>query len=129
MRYHVKNSPEGWTYEEIAVKDVRYTINLLTRVLVAKVEDLPRLVTILRSLPVVQGDPNWRCRTWIANALAVLARDGKALGTSELNWQSIEVTARHYVAQKAAAGRYQHVEDMLKPKPTWDLLENRESVA
>jgi hypothetical protein len=59
--------------------------------------------------------------------LAEIARDGKAVGTSELDWQKIEATVRQYVGEKAAAGRYQNAADMLKPKPTWDMLENKET--
>ncbi|EME42134.1 hypothetical protein DOTSEDRAFT_36062 [Dothistroma septosporum NZE10] len=85
-RYHVKNTPvDGWKYEEVELDNVRNTNSLLARILIAKVEDLTRLTTILRSVPVVQDDPNWRCRTWIATALSVLERDGKAVGTSQLN--------------------------------------------
>jgi len=61
--------------------------------------------------------------------LAELARDGKAVGTSQLDWEVVEATARQYVARKAAAGRYERVEDVLKPKPTWDMLEGQETVA
>lgn len=67
-------------------------------------------------------------RTWVANALAEILRDGNALGTSELNWQKIEETAREYVSKKTAAGRYQNMADILKPKPTWDMLENKEII-
>lgn len=45
-----------------------------------------------------------------------------------LDWTRLEAFARQYVAQKTADGRYQNALDMLKPKPTYDLLENRESV-
>jgi hypothetical protein len=93
------------------------------------VEDQKRLTAILRSIPVVQNDPNWRCRSWIASALAELAKDGKAVGTSQLKWEKVEMTARQYVAQKAAAGRYQRAEQTLLPKPTWNMLENKEAVA
>lgn len=120
---------EGWKYEEVELDNVRNTNSLLARVLIAKVEDLQRLITILRSVPVVQDDPNWRCRTWIATALSVLKRDGRAVGTSQLNCETIEATARQYVAQNAPAGRYQRVEDLLKPKPTWDMLENKETTS
>ncbi|KAI5369202.1 hypothetical protein Slin14017_G000810 [Septoria linicola] len=129
-RYHVRNTPtQGWKYEEAELHNVRTTNNLLARILIAKVEDHERLVAILRSIPIVQNDPNWRCRSWIANALAELAKDDKAVGTSQLNWAVVEMTARQYVARKTAAGRYQRAEDMLKPKPTWDMLENKETVA
>ncbi|CAO2657606.1 Nn.00g037320.m01.CDS01 [Neocucurbitaria sp. VM-36] len=126
--YHVKKTPFGWTYEEIPLENVRATNSLLARILIAKIEDEQRLIALLRQLPVVQGDPNWRCRTWVASALAEIAKDGKCVGTAELNWQKIEAFARQYVADKTASGRYRSAADMLEPKPTWDMLENKESV-
>ncbi|KAH6651582.1 hypothetical protein BKA67DRAFT_660381 [Truncatella angustata] len=128
-RYHVKNSPLGWTYEEIPLENVRTTNSLLARILIAKIEDEQRLIALLRQLPVIQGDPNWRCRTWIAGALAEIARDGKCLGTAQLDWHKIEAFARHYVGDKTASGRYHSAADLIKPKPTWDMLENKEIVA
>lgn len=76
----------------------------------------------------MQDDPNWGCRTWVANALAGIEKDGKCVGTAELNWQKIEEVARKYVGDKTASGRYRDAADMMKPKPTWDMLENKESV-
>jgi hypothetical protein len=88
MRFHVKNSPSnGWQYEEVELRDVRTTTSLLARIVVAKVEDQKRLMAILRKIPVVQNDANWRCRSWIASALAELTKDGKAVGTSQLGWE------------------------------------------
>ncbi|RMZ68426.1 hypothetical protein GMOD_00010077 [Pyrenophora seminiperda CCB06] len=128
-RYHVKNSPlGGWIFEEIALENVRTTTNLLARILVAKIQDEKRLVALLRGIPVVQDDPNWRCRTWVASALAEIEKDGKCVGTAELDWQKIEAIARQYVRNKTDNGRYQTTADLLKPKPTWDLLENKEIV-
>lgn len=100
----------------------------MARILIAKVEDEQRLIALLRRLPVVQGDPNWRCRTWVASALAEIAKDGKCVGTAELDWPKIEAAARQYVAKKTASGRYGSSADMTKPKPTWDLVENKEIV-
>ncbi|KAH7396968.1 hypothetical protein DE146DRAFT_61908 [Phaeosphaeria sp. MPI-PUGE-AT-0046c] len=127
-RYHVKNSPLGWVYEEIPLENVRTTNSLLARILIAKIEDEQRLISLFRGLPVTQGDTNWRCRTWIASGLAEIAKDGGCVGTAELNWEKIEAFARQYVREKTASGRYQSAADLLKPKPTWDMLENRESV-
>lgn len=130
FRYHVRNTPAaGWKYEEEELKNVQNTINLLARIVIAKVEDHSRLVAILRRLPVIQNDPSWRCRSWIGSALEELARDGKAVGTSHLDWAKVEATARQYVADKVAAGRYLRGEDMLPPKPTWDMMESKETVA
>ena len=127
-RYHVKNSPLGWTYEEIILENVRTTNTLLVRIVIAKIEDEHRLIALFRGLPVVQGDSSWRCRSWIASALAEIAKDGKCVGSAELDWQKIEPFARRYVEEKTANGRYRSAADLLKPKPTWDLLENKESV-
>lgn len=129
MRYHVKNHPvQGWVYEENSLEDVQTTNNLLARIVVAKVEDERRVVEIFRMTPVVQNDPNWRCRTWVADALSRMAKDGKAVGTAQLVWSEIELLARKYVAKKAAAGRYVTAKDMTSPRPTWDMLDGREVV-
>lgn len=110
------------------LQDVRATNNLLARLLIAKIENEQHLVDIFRKIPVIQNDPNWRCRSWVANALAEIARVDKVVGRSELDWQKIEATARQYVGEKTVAGRYQNIEDMLKARPTWDMLENKETV-
>lgn len=129
MRYHVKNRPvEGCVYEEASLTDVRNTNSLLARILIAKVVDEERLIKIFRSIPIVQDDPNWRCRTWVTHALKVIAEDGKAVGTSQLDWEKIEATARDYVGQKTTSGRYQKVEDLMGPKPTYDILQGQETV-
>lgn len=129
MRYHAKNTPAGWRYEELEVNNVRTTVNLLARIVIAKVEDPERLATILRNLPVIQNNRAWRCNTWIQSARVQLANDGRAVGASQLDWEKVETAARRYVAQKTAAGRYKRGEDLLKPKPTLDLMENKETAA
>lgn len=129
VRYHVKNNPiSGWVYEEKTVSDIRATNTLLARIVIAKVEDEQCLVNLLRRLPVVNGDPDWRCRSWVGHALAEIAKDGNCVGTSRLDWENIEAFARQYVAHKTATGRYTKADDMLKPKPTYDLLEAKETV-
>lgn len=101
----MKNSLIGWEYEESSLNNVRTNNNLLARIIIAKIEDEQRLVDLFRQRPVVQGDPNWRCRTWIASALVAIAKDGKCVGTAELDWQKIEGVARQYVGDKTAGGR------------------------
>lgn len=127
MRYHVTNDPSRWVYEEMEVQDVRNATNLLARLVIAKVEDHQRLENIFRGVPVIQNDPAWRCRTWIENALHEVASDGEAVGTSVLDWQIIESTAKAYVARKIDEGRYQSGADVTT-KPTWDMLDNKELV-
>lgn len=129
MRYHVKNpATQGWVYEEKEIRDVRNTSNLLVRILIAKVTDEERLARIFRGVPIVQNDPNWRCRTWVANALQGLKEDGKAVGTAVLEWGDIEALGRQYAGEKTKAGRYRDVKLADKPKPTWNMLENKEIV-
>lgn len=136
-RCHVKNrlnpNPHGissiWEYEEVQIPNVQNTATLLVRVVIGKVENLGRLLEILRSIPVIQNDPGWRCRTWCANALTAIAKDGTAVGTSVLDWQRIEQAARRYAGDKTVQGRFASAALLLGPKPTWDLLENKEIVA
>ncbi len=130
VRYHAKNHPiTGWILEEAELSNVRNTINLLARVLIAKIENEALLVKILRETPVVRDDPEWTCRSWIVDALSrIQAAGNKAVGTARLDWPTIEEFARRYVAEKKAAGRYAGDGDMTLPRPTWNLLEEREIV-
>ncbi|KAF1838176.1 hypothetical protein BDW02DRAFT_605482 [Decorospora gaudefroyi] len=83
VRYHVKNSPiSGWVYEAKHVSDILATNTLLARIVIAKVQDEQRLVHLLQCLPIVNDDSNWRCRSWIENALLEIAKDRKCVGTS-----------------------------------------------
>lgn len=130
VRYHVTNPAHvGWQYEKANLTNVRMTNNLLARIAIAKIEDVERLDAILKNVPVVQNDSNWRCRTWIASALAEIEKDGKVVGTAVLDWNKIEKTARRYVAQKTAAGRYLDVKEIEKSRPTWSMLEDKETTA
>ena len=115
--------------KRVELQNVQGTNTLLVRVVIGKITNLRRLLQTLRSVPVVQNDPGWRCRSWCADALAALARDGQALGTSVLDWQRIEEIARRYVREKTTQGRFNNSALLLRPKPTWDLLENKEVVA
>lgn len=64
----------------------------------------------------------------MASALVEIAKEGKCVDSAELNWQKIEAVARQYVGRKTAGGRRQSAADLMKLKPTWDMLENKESV-
>jgi phosphoribosylaminoimidazole-succinocarboxamide synthase len=107
---------------------VQTTGTLLIRVMIAKVEDEKRLTYIFRTTPVIQGDPNWYCCTWVADVLSRMAKDGKSVGTAQLDWSKIEAVARNYVAGKSAVGRYDDANTLLLPRPTWDIIEGREIV-
>lgn len=57
-----------------------------------------------------------------------LEKDGQVVGTAQLSLEKIERTARDYVAQKTAAGRYQQEDIVARPRPMWDMLEKKEIV-
>ena len=129
-RYHVKNRPlEGWLYEEVKLRNVRNTSNLLVRVVVAKVEDEARLTKLLRGVPIEQDDPGWRCRDWMASALESLKLERGVVGTSVLDWETIEGAARNFAGEKTRAGRYRDSSLTQLPKPTWNMLKNRETTS
>lgn len=49
-------------------------------------------------------------------------------GTLKPDWSKMEPKARRYVGEKNAAGRYPDGERMFEPKPTWDMLDEKEIV-
>lgn len=135
-RYHVRdallaNRQVQWTMVEQEIPLVA-TQMLLARVVVGKVTDKEHLRYILRSVPVIQENDAWTCVTWVEHALEALRADGRALGTSILDWDTVGDAAIGYVQQKKDQGRYDGsrpgVFDMGKAA-TFDLLLGREIVA
>lgn len=105
---------------------------ILVRVLVAKIENMERLASVLQSVPIRGSEPRWNCVEWVKEALEMLRKDGKVLGTSALGWQTVRDTAMWYVEKKAAQHRFDG-----KAKPgqfddtkvaTYDLLEGKETM-
>ncbi|KAJ5925980.1 hypothetical protein N7454_007490 [Penicillium verhagenii] len=117
--FPVQDSAFSWEYEEHKIGNVRTTANLLARIVIAKVKDEE----------LVQGNPEWRCRIWIASAPAEIAKDGECVRTAELDWENIEAIAREFVGEKTAVGRYNSAANISQPKPTWDKLEKRKSIS
>ena len=83
-RYYIKHEKQSDgeykdKFTEVDVPDIRTSALLIARILIAEIVDLPWLVAFLRYLPVGDG------KTWVADALAELAKDPKAFGKSELN--------------------------------------------
>ena len=104
---------------------------VLVRVAVAKIIDYDRMEQVIRQTPVIQNNPDWRCQAWVRNALRCLAADGPILGTATLDWSTIEATARRYAQQKEDQGRSRlGTIGPWNPKrvPTWDLIENQETI-
>ena len=102
---------------------------LLTRVIIGKVTDNARLATTIASVPLVQDNPAWTCRTWVRDAIAALEADERSLGTRVTDWQKIEQAANDYVAQKRQQRRYDGSGTWKAGAvPTYDLLLREEVV-
>jgi hypothetical protein len=62
--------------------------------------------------------------------LANLAGGVGVLGTSATDWTTIENTAKRYVQEKKGQRRFDgQVLWNMNKVPTWDLIENKETVA
>lgn len=72
----------------------------------------------------------WNCVSWIQDALASAAQDGKALGTCQTDWMVVRDTVVWYVAKKAADHRFDGEGEFdIGKVPTWDAIEGKELVA
>lgn len=133
MRYHAKESitgPNGsaWVFDERPTS-LAATSMLLVRVMIAKVEDKDRLISILRNTPIRQGVTGWNCVGWVQEALQSLASDKKALGTGVTEWAKVRDAAMEYCQRKKDAHRFDGKGnyDMTKAA-TYDLLERKETI-
>ncbi|MCJ1246431.1 hypothetical protein MMC30_003638 [Trapelia coarctata] len=133
MRYHAKETllrpgQNEWSYEEREIS-LAPTNMLLVRIMIGKVADVERAVSILRSVPVVQGSQTWNCVVWVKNALEGLQADGKAMGTSKLEWRVVRDAAMRYCQHKRDQHRFDGTTSVDTSKaPTYDLLEGREAI-
>ena len=137
VRYHVKNPPAEiagevvapWIYERIVPSRLR-TWNLLARLVVAKIEEPDLIDSTLQAVPIIQGDPEWTCRIWVKDAVAALV-DAGVLGTRVdlLDWTTVEMNCREYMARKIQEGRWQvSQEGPYSGLPTMDLITDEELV-
>lgn len=139
-QYHVKNtvqpgvSGQPWVFEESKLEDSITRFRLLTRVLVGRVKKLGDLSACLRSVPLIQGDPNWTCRMWVRDALAKLDADTIFEPQRRIHdWDATEKQCRRYVEEKKAAKRWRTsnagVASNLNGIPTYDMLQGRETTS
>ncbi|OAR01052.1 hypothetical protein LLEC1_06080 [Akanthomyces lecanii] len=146
MPRQAEDGPEGfrWRYVEAALPNISCAERMYARILIAKIEDDDRLELLMRETApprAIANDPvatalreGFDSHVWVAQVLEKLASMGKKnriVGSGVLDWQQIERTARRYVAIKMATDRYN--ESYLKesgcllPKPTWDMLLDKET--
>lgn len=117
-----------WQFEELATP-VQSANMLLIRVLVAKVAKTGRLITVLRNVPVRQGEPEWNCVAWVKEALQMLKADGKALGTAVIAWDAVRDAAMSYCKRKKDQHRFDGKAEFVTTRiATFDLLGGRETI-
>ncbi|KFY40704.1 hypothetical protein V494_03366 [Pseudogymnoascus sp. VKM F-4513 (FW-928)] len=132
-RYHAKErlGADGqmqWIFEELPVS-LQATNMLLVRVRIGKVEKLDRLVDIIRTVPIRQGEQGWNCVSWVKESLESIRGDGKALGTSVTEWRKVRDEAMAYCQKKRDEHRFDGEGDYDMTKAaTYDLLEKRETI-
>lgn len=115
-----------WQYEQRDIS-MKPSPRLLVRVTVAKIRNRRRLKAVLRDTPLRPEQEGWKCVEWVQEALRALDKDGSALGTSVSEWQTVRDWAMWYIDAKHRAGRFDRYYDP-DHAPTWDLLENTETV-
>lgn len=133
MRFHAKERLIGpqqvqWQFEERSISMAPSQM-LLVRILVAKVMDESLVFEILRNIPIRQDTPDWNCVWWVAEALVKLGQDGRALGTSVLEWNTVKTAAMQYCQSKIDQHRFdgQASFDMSKTA-TYDLIKRKETI-
>jgi len=118
-----------WVYEEKVIPLVA-TNMLLVRIMIGKVTNMERLKETLRGVPIVQGDPEWNCVSWVKNALKAFQDDSKALGTCQIDWERVRDAAMDYCQDKKDQHRFDGTRNFDTSKaPTYDLLEEREVIS
>lgn len=138
-RMHVKNEPvrdghggirQIWRYQDVSVRVIA-TTQSLARIRIGKILDEDKVRQIVAEVPVVQRDPNWRCRQWVIDAIRALAASSGVVGRSvDLgNWQAIEDTAKRYANEKIEAGRFRMEGDWdMSLIPTFDMMTGKELI-
>lgn len=117
-----------WFFEERECP-LAPTSMLLVRIMVGKVADGIRLVEILRRTPIRQGQPGWNCVFWVKEALETIKRDGKAVGTSVIEWDKVRNQAMGYCQHKKDQHRFDGRGNFdMRKVPTFDLMSLKEVI-
>ncbi|TEA14215.1 hypothetical protein C8034_v003665 [Colletotrichum sidae] len=115
-----------WQYESKKVTMAPISM-LLIRIVIAKVEDKHRLVSIFDETPLRPEVSGWNCVAWVEEGFDRVLQDGRTIGTSADSWKSVRDTAMWYVTKKKAEHRFDGTGTYDPTKaPTWDMLESRE---
>jgi hypothetical protein len=117
-----------WVFEERETT-LMMTSALLVRVMIAKVENKDRLVSIIRNTPIRPDVAGWNCVGWVKEVLETLETDGKALGTGVIEWTKVRNGAMEYCQRKKDEHRFDgKVQFDMSKAATYDLIEGKETI-
>jgi len=123
--WHIFAPDNTATWQYMATDVPNLTARLLTRVMIAKVEDMNRLEGVLSKVSTKPADENWNCIYWVRDALAALQTDGKCLGTAVTDWEKVYAASTSYNDRKVQEGRFKE-ENYILQVPTWSLIDGVE---
>lgn len=79
---------------------------LLFRVCIRKVNNGSKVESILRAVPVKGDVEGWNCVSWVMEALYLLSQDRGAMGTSKLEWKTVQPFVMRYAQPKKNQHRF-----------------------
>ncbi|KAK7515054.1 uncharacterized protein IWZ02DRAFT_383101 [Phyllosticta citriasiana] len=134
IRYHAKqvSNPKTrrmeWQLEERSTM-ILATNALLVRIMIGKVEKKNRLVELIRGTPIRPNQNGWNCVEWVKEALLSIQTDGKAIGTSVLDWKQVRDGALLFCERKKNQHRFDGKGEFdMEKAATYDLIEQRETI-
>lgn len=131
QRFHAKETmttggTSTWQYEHLRLS-MKPIMMILVRIVVAKIRNEERLVSILGSTPMRPEQAGWNCVGWLKEAFESAVEDGGALGTAAKEWEEVREAAMGYVERKKGEHRFDGTVEVDGGRvPTWDMLEGRE---
>ena len=107
---HGKSIDTTLLYTEDCLSTTRLARDPLVRICIAKIIDLERLETILRSLPIPLCDSSYSCLTFVRSAFTAL-HHGVGAGClksylSKDDWKDVELCVRKYCKRKREQRRF-----------------------
>jgi hypothetical protein len=100
----------------------------LVRMVIGKIHDVPRLFCVMRSVRIAR-ERTWDGAAWVRDALNALQEDGRAMGTSVLEWDTVKHEVLNYLRYKDGQHRFDGRGNFDTSRPaTYDLLRRVEVI-
>lgn len=115
-----------WRFEKIDLT-AEPTTRLLVRVLVAKIENTGKLMTVFDEIPIRGDTEGWNCVAWVKDAVEAALESEGALSRRAPSWEAAHDAALWYVGTKYDEGRFDRSFDQIRV-PTTDLLSSTEII-